>query len=283
MILKELKNLFHNELAFLYPKTEIDSFFYLSIDEYLNLQKIDTVLQSDFIVCVEKLKLFNSTIHRLKREEPIQYIFWKTEFYGFPFIVNKHTLIPRPETEELVSWVLDTIQESYKKRISILEIGTGTGCIPISIKKNLPNSDVFTVDISEKAIEIAKQNAKLNDVTIHFEKVDILSTSSLKRKYDIIISNPPYVRELEKEKMSNNVLNYEPENALFVKDNNPLIFYKKITELAISHLNKKGFLFFEINEYLGDETKRLIEEIGFKKVKIKKDIFGKDRMIKAST
>ena len=281
MTVKELKNEFHKELNSLYPKTEIASFFFLSIEEYLKFKKIDTVLQSDFRVSNDQLELFTETINRLKKEEPIQYILGKTEFYGLPFFVNKNTLIPRPETEELVTLILESIKSNGEKQISILDIGTGSGCIPIALKKNTNNSKITAIDISSKALKVAKKNAELNNVSIHFKEIDILKTYSLSETYDVIISNPPYVRELEKEEMNKNVLNYEPQNALFVEDNNPLIFYDKISRLAKNHLVSNGVLFFEINEYLGEETKQLMSQIGFKSVELKKDIFGKDRMIKA--
>lgn len=281
MILKELKKKFHNQLSDLFPKTEIDSFFYFLLEEYTGLKRIDLTLQPNYNISDENVNAFDQALDRLKKEEPIQYIIGKTEFYGFPFIVNKHTLIPRPETEELVSWILNTIQTSNKKPIQILDIGTGSGCIPIALKKNNPDVSIYTLDISSEALEVAKQNAERNNVSIHFIHKDILTTSDLNQSFDIIISNPPYVRELEKKEMKNNVLKYEPELALFVSNENPLIFYQKIAQLALKSLTKNGVLFFEINEYLFFETEKLLLEIGFHSIEIKKDIFGKNRFIKA--
>lgn len=281
MKLKDFRNLFNKELTNLYPKTEIDAFFFRLIEYKLNFKLIDVFSKEDFIISSDILLDMNIVINKLKNEEPIQYILGKTEFYNLPFIVNKNVLIPRPETEELVNWVINQVKNntSYK---TLLDIGTGSGCIPISIKKNCPNLKVSTLDVSLKAIEIAKQNAVQNKVEIQFIHMDILQVKTLENKFDIIISNPPYVREIEKKEINNNVLKNEPHVALFVSDENPLIFYNKIADLAKKHLNTNGLLFFEINQYLGKETKTLLHEKGFKNVELKKDLFGNDRMIKAN-
>lgn len=281
MKLKDFRNLFNKELTNLYPKTEIDAFFFRLIEDKLNFKLIDVFSKEDFIISSDILLDMNIVINKLKNEEPIQYILGKTEFYNLPFIVNKNVLIPRPETEELVNWVINQVKNntSYK---TLLDIGTGSGCIPISIKKNCPNLKVSTLDVSLKAIEIAKQNAVQNKVEIQFIHMDILQVKTLENKFDIIISNPPYVREIEKKEINNNVLKNEPHVALFVSDENPLIFYNKIADLAKKHLNTNGLLFFEINQYLGKETKTLLHEKGFKNVELKKDLFGNDRMIKAN-
>ncbi|WP_087565443.1 peptide chain release factor N(5)-glutamine methyltransferase [Polaribacter sp. SA4-10] len=285
MILKEFRAFCTEALSGIYPQTEIDTFFFLLIEEKLELQRIDTVLKPEFELSDDILQELKAIIERLIKEEPIQYILGKTEFYGFPFLVDKNTLIPRPETEELVEWVLDEvakIADSNVSELSILDIGTGTGCIPISLAKNLPNAKITTIDISSKALKIAKQNAKLNTVVIDFLETDILQTEKLQQQFDIIISNPPYVRELEKQEIKNNVLENEPHLALFVDDNNPLVFYTKIADLAKNHLTKNGLLFFEINQYLGKETVKMLEEKGFKNIELRKDLFGNDRMIKTS-
>ncbi|MCL4140592.1 UNVERIFIED_CONTAM: hypothetical protein GTU68_019375 [Idotea baltica] len=249
------------------------------MEEKLSLQRIDTVLQPDFIITDDLLSTFKNIINRLQKEEPIQYILGNTAFYGLPFLVNENTLIPRPETEELVEWVLKEDEKSLK----ILDIGTGSGCIPISLAKNLKNASISAIDISTEALEVAKQNAALNNVAIHFIEMDILKTTSLNVKnFDIIVSNPPYVRELEKVEIKNNVLQNEPHLALFVDDENPLLFYKKIADLAKQHLSKNGLLFFEINQYLGKETVEMLHQKGFQSLELKKDLFGNDRMIKAS-
>lgn len=299
MTIKQFQLLFSKNLSKHYPKSEIDSFFSILLEEKLGLQRIDTVLQPNYPIEQSKLSSLKKITNRLLKEEPIQYIIGKTEFFGFPFFVNKNTLIPRPETEELVNWVIEEViklrdttttkqnknridEISTNRNIKILDIGTGTGCIPITLAKKLNNVSISAIDVSDEALIIAKKNAKLNNVNISFIKRDILETETLNDKYDIIISNPPYVRELEKENIKNNVLQNEPHLALFVPNENPLLFYKKIAELAKNHLTKKGLLFFEINQYLANETLTILSELNFTSTKLKKDIFKNDRMIKAN-
>lgn len=281
MQLKQYKSYFSEELKSVFPQTEVDSFFFLLVEEYLDIKRIDLILQPNIEISSDIKELLDKALERLKKEEPIQYILGETEFYGLPFKVNKNTLIPRPETEELVEWIIKEVKKK-QELLSILDIGTGTGCIPISLKKHLPNTNVSAIDISEEAIQMAKQNAKLNEVDISFIKQDILKTEVLSGMFDIIISNPPYVRELEKVEIKNNVLKNEPHLALFVKDDTPLLFYKKIADLAKSNLTKNGLLFFEINQYLGAETVKMLKNKGFTQIELQKDIFGNDRMIKAS-
>lgn len=293
MIVKQYRNYFNETLKTIYPITEIDSFFFLLLEEYLGFRRVDIVLKSDFKITQENLNLLQSATKQLEQEVPLQYIIGKTEFYGLPFVVNKHVLIPRPETEELVAWVVSessrfktfntsTKQTTETKQLKILDIGTGSGCIPISLKKQLPFAKISAIDISKEALTVAKKNAVLNNVDIHFILQDILKTVALDQHYDIIISNPPYVRELEKKELKNNVLKNEPHVALFVENDNPLIFYSKIAELAKKYLNKNGLLFFEINQYLGTETIDLVNKKGLKNIQLKKDMFGNDRIIVAS-
>ena len=293
MIVKQYRNYFNETLKTIYPITEIDSFFFLLLEEYLGFRRVDIVLKSDFKITQETLNLLQSATKQLEQEVPLQYIIGKTEFYGLPFVVNKHVLIPRPETEELVACVVSessrvkTFNTSIKqttetKQLKILDIGTGSGCIPISLKKQLPFAKISAIDISKEALSVAKKNAVLNNVDIHFILQDILKTVALDQHYDIIISNPPYVRGLEKKELKNNVLKNEPHVALFVENDNPLIFYAKIAELAKKYLNKNGLLFFEINQYLGTETIDLVNKKGLKNIQLKKDMFGNDRIIVAS-
>ena len=293
MIVKQYRNYFNETLKTIYPITEIDSFFFLLLEEYLGFRRVDIVLKSDFKINQETLNLLQSATKQLEQEVPLQYIIGKTEFYGLPFVVNKHVLIPRPETEELVAWVVSessrfktfntsTKQTTETKQLKILDIGTGSGCIPISLKKQLPFAKISAIDISKEALTVAKKNAVLNNVDIHFILQDILKTVALDQHYDIIISNPPYVRESEKKELKNNVLKNEPHVALFVENDNPLIFYAKIAELAKKYLNKNGLLFFEINQYLGTETIDLVNKKGLKNIQLKKDMFGNDRIIVAS-
>ena len=293
MIVKQYRNYFNETLKTIYPITEIDSFFFLLLEEYLGFRRVDIILKSDFKITQENLNLLQSATKQLEQEVPLQYIIGKTEFYGLPFAVNKHVLIPRPETEELVAWVVSessrfktfntsTKQTTETKQLKILDIGTGSGCIPVSLKKQLPFAEISAIDISNDALTVAKKNAVLNNVDIHFILQDILKTVALDQHYDIIISNPPYVRELEKKELKNNVLKNEPHVALFVENDNPLIFYSKIAELAKKYLNKNGLLFFEINQYLGTETIDLVNKKGLKNIQLKKDMFGNDRIIVAS-
>lgn len=284
MTLKEFKLFFTEALSEIYPSTEIESFFFILMEEKLSLKRIDTVLKPDFLITDNNLATLQSIIKRLQKQEPIQYILGNTEFYGLPFIVNEHTLIPRSETEELVEWILLEIPQLktkiQTKTLSLLDIGTGTGCIPISLAKNLQNAKITGIDISTEALKIAKENAALNKVDVAFIEVNILETKELPQQFNIIISNPPYVRELEKVEIKNNVLENEPHLALFVSNENPLLFYKKIADLAKKHLTKNGFLFFEINQYLGKETVEMLREKEFINIELKKDLFGNDRMIK---
>ena len=294
MLLKDLENIFYKELDAIYGREEVSSFFFLCTDAFYNISRLQLALNRDLsITKAEQQPIFNA-LEALKNEKPIQYILGETEFYGLPFKVNENTLIPRPETEELVALILDNHSEcTEESQLSILDIGTGSGCIAISLAKKLPNAQVYAMDVSAKAIEKAKENAILNEVEIAFIKADILNKENVmlslskhfsnmeNSKFDTIVSNPPYVRNLEKAEIQNNVLNNEPHLALFVEDDNPLVFYKAITEFAKEKLKENGLLFFEINEYLGQETKALVERLGFKNVELIKDMFGKDRMLKA--
>ncbi len=289
MTILELKNIFRSELGGIFPKNEIDSFFYMLSDTYLHLKKVDIALDPNLTITSSKVKEFNSALAKLKKEIPIQYIIGETEFYGLPFKVDKNVLIPRPETEELVEWIIQDIKNQKlkdkndsEKKIKILDIGTGSGCIAISLAKNTPSAKIWALDVSEKAIAIAKQNALSNKVNIHFLNKNILNLKELPNKFDVIVSNPPYVRELEKMEINNNVLKHEPHLALFVKDKNALIFYDKIADLTKINLTKKGCLYFEINQYLAKETTVLLKNKGFKNIELKKDIFGNDRMIKTT-
>ncbi len=288
MTLKSLKAYFVSSLLDYYPETEILSFFYLLSQHILEMRRIDVSLNHDIKISKNDEEAFQNSIDKLKKQEPIQYIIGETEFYGLPFKVNDSVLIPRPETEELVDWIISKFR-IQNSEFRILDIGTGSGCIAIALASNLPNVKILALDISKKALQIAKFNAELNNVNVEFIEANILKwqqETGIKNleledlKLDVIVSNPPYVRALEKEKMSTNVLNHEPHLALFVEDNNPLLFYREIIHLARKVLRKKGELFFEINEYLGKELVRLLNDEGFVDVVLKTDIFGKDRMIK---
>lgn len=281
MLIKEYKQYFIKELLAIYDEVEAESFFYLTLEKFHRLRRIDLALQPNLQIGENEVEKWKSVLTDLKKQKPIQYILGETQFYGLPFLVNKDVLIPRPETEELVELILVESRKSKVESLRILDIGTGSGCIPISLKKNLPDAKVFAVDVSENALEVAKENAKLNGVEVNFIKINILETEDLDQQFDIIVSNPPYVRMLEKEEIKPNVLEFEPHLALFVEDNNPLLFYRKIAQLAKKNLNENGKLYFEINQYLGKETVGLLESLGFTNIKLLKDIYGNDRMISA--
>jgi release factor glutamine methyltransferase len=280
MKITEYKVNFIKSLLPIYDEKEAESFFYLLLESKHQLRRIDLALDVDKEFSKEEISIWDSILEKLINQIPIQYIIGKTHFYGLEFMVNENVLIPRPETEELVDWIVKlNTKLSKKKNLKILDIGTGSGCIAISLAKNITNSEVFAVEVSEKALVIAEKNAILNQVQVTLLPKNILETTTLNQKFDIIVSNPPYVRNLEKTEIKPNVLDNEPHLALFVSDNDPLIFYKKIAELATANLNPNGQLFFEINQYLGKETHDLLKSIGLKNIELRKDIYGNDRMI----
>ncbi|MDP2067738.1 MAG: peptide chain release factor N(5)-glutamine methyltransferase [Lutibacter sp.] len=287
MLIQEFKHHFFLELSNDYPETEIQSFFNILIEFKLHLSRIQLALEHNFELDRDDLYFMENALLKLKNQIPVQYIVGETAFYGLMFKVDKNVLIPRPETEELAEWIVQSLpigRQDHKKSesLKILDIGTGSGCIAISLAKNLPNAQVSALDISEEALNVAKNNAEFNQVTIDFIQADILTLEKLEGDFDVIVSNPPYVRESEKDLMQQNVLSNEPHIALFVENENPLLFYDKITELAKNHLTKNGVLYFEINQYLGMETVDLLKTKGFKNIELKKDIYGVDRMVKCS-
>jgi len=293
MQIKKYRSQFIQSLSNIYDEGEAESFFYLILEEKKQLKRIDLALQPDLSFSEADLQEWNSILEQLKLEIPIQYLLGKTHFYGLEFEVNSTVLIPRPETEELVDWI---IQENLKieklKNLKILDIGTGSGCIAISLAKNLPNAQVFAIDVSEKALATAQKNAERNEVEVNFINTDILQINDLEElpasnfqlpaQFDIIVSNPPYVRNIEKQEIKKNVLDNEPHLALFVEDDNALIFYRKIAELAQKNLSSNGQLYFEINQYLGKEMIELLENLNFATIELRKDIYGNDRMTKSS-
>lgn len=290
MLIKSYKSKFLEELTLIYDQMEVESFFYLIAEHLHQMKRVDLALKPHLEMNDSDVSKWNSILEELKIQKPIQYILGETEFYGLKFLVNEDVLIPRSETEELVDLVLKSTKgEVQNTKLNVLEIGTGSGCIPISLKKNLSNADVFAIDISKKALKIAKKNAAVNQVEITFIQADILKTNDLSElstfnfqlpiSFDIIVSNPPYVRMLEKEEIKPNVLEYEPHLALFVENHDALLFYRKIGQLAMKNLSENGMLFFEINQYMGKETADLVTDLGFKNIKLLKDIYGNDRMI----
>ncbi|MCC9066712.1 peptide chain release factor N(5)-glutamine methyltransferase [Flavobacterium piscisymbiosum] len=280
MRIKQYRTQFIKELSPFYDAYEAESFFYLILEDKHKLRQIDLALNHELTFSESDFVVWDSLLAQLKKEVPIQYLLGKTNFYGLDFEVNENVLIPRPETEELVEWIINENSKVDKaKTIKILDIGTGSGCIAISLAKNIPNARVYAMDISKKAIETAKRNAANNKTDVTFILQDVLNAEELKCNFDIIVSNPPYVRNLEKEEIKKNVLDYEPHLALFVEDNDALVFYRKIAALAQNNLLENGQLYFEINQYLGCEMKDLLEKMNFENIELRKDIYDNDRMI----
>ncbi|NRS89511.1 release factor glutamine methyltransferase [Flavobacterium sp. 7E] len=283
MKIKQYRGQFIQALSPIHGEDEAESFFYLILEDKNQLKRIDLALQPDLVFSQEELVIWNTLLEQLKLEIPVQYLLGNTSFYGLEFEVNEHVLIPRSETEELVEWIVsDCLNRSEIKSLKILDIGTGSGCIAIALAKNVPNAQVFAIDVSENALATAKINAANNDVKVTFLLQNILETKDLNQQFDIIVSNPPYVRNLEKQEIKKNVLDNEPHLALFVEDDDALIFYRKIAELAQKNLVPSGQLYFEINQYLGKETVALLDELQFKNTQLRKDIYGNDRMTKSS-
>lgn len=267
-----------------YEKAEAKEIVFWLLEHYLNLRKVDIIF--DKTIDNQTNIDWKNIIERLNAHEPIQYILGKTTFFGRRFLVDDSVLIPRPETEELVSYVIrqQSIEASRQQdKLSILDIGTGSGCIAISLAAELPHAEVSAFDISEKALATAQKNAELNSVNVNFQKVDILrfldENESLDSRFSIIVSNPPYITKSEASQMRKNVLDFEPHLALFVEDKNPLIFYAAIAKFASKHLQNNGLLATEINETLGESTAKVFEKHGFMEVKIIKDIHKKDRFV----
>jgi len=266
------------ELAGIFPQQEIDSLIYLIFEKLKGYSRTQFLLSREENLTADEVLQIQNIVTRLKTHEPIQYILGQTEFYGLPFYSVPGVLIPRPETEELVQWI---IQENKLCSPTILDIGTGTGCIAISLQKNIQNSTLLACDVSPICIETALRNAQLNDAQVIVFEYDILNETPAFDfpKLDIIVSNPPYIRETEKSLMEKNVLEFEPALALFVSDEKPLIFYERIADFALCHLKKNGKLYLEINEAFGKECMQMLQDKGFSNVQLKKDINGKDRMI----
>lgn len=284
MTLASLQEQFHNQLGLLYDSYEVDAIFYTLTQHYLAFSRMQVSLHKQSKLSDFDVELFTKALNRLQKHEPVQYITGIAHFYGLIFEVNQQTLIPRPETEELVDWAIQ-LMNSSKTKISILDVGTGSGCIAISLAKNLSSSNVYAIDISEEALNVARENAASNQVEVKFIKSDVFNmdvqSELFQNQFDLIISNPPYVRELEKAEMKPNVLNFEPAQALFVPDRDALKFYKVIIELAFQQLKPGGFVLFEINQYLSNEMCHLLEIHNFESIELKKDLSGNFRMIKA--
>ena len=270
-----------DELKSFYPATEIRQFVRIVFEHLLDFSTTDLLIKGDTALDKSQGAFVEECVKRLKKYEPVQYITGETDFLDLKLKVTPATLIPRPETEELVMWVAEHLNSPG---LHVLDIGTGSGCIALGIKSRNPVVIAEAWDVSDEALRTAKENTETNNLDVKFEKIDILNFEPDEKhsdRYDVIVSNPPYVRESEKELMEKNVLDFEPHLALFVDDSDPLLFYRVIAVKAKKLLKKGGLLFFEINEAFGDETKILLENYGYSNVEVKKDINGKDRMVKA--
>ena len=277
MTLKNYQDLFFKKLNTKINKNELEEFFFWLIEHYCDVNRMKYILNPDFNLDKnQELKLLDA-INSLKKNMPIQYIIGETEFLNLKFLLNKFVLIPRPETEELVSWILS---ESPKNK-SILDIGTGSGCIAVSLAKFSDSCQVSAWDIDRSTLDLATENALKNKVKVYYEIQDIKSIKSNK-KFDIIVSNPPYITLEEKKLIKKNVLLFEPHKALFVYDKNPLFYYVKIIQFAKKSLNKNGLLFFEFGERMKDDILKLLNKEGFHDIELKKDFRSKDRMVKVS-
>ncbi len=285
MTLKDLQIYIHKRIERLYPEGEIRSFYFILLEHYAHLSRSEVLAnpQQQLLAVAESQII--AAIEELTTERPIQYIIGATEFYGSSFEVDENVLIPRQETEELVDWIITEVGERSDregKPIRIVDIGCGSGCIAISLAKHLKNSVVTALDISENALVITRRNAERNGVSLQTLQADVLTLEALPDTYDIIVSNPPYVRESEKKEIQRNVLDFEPHLALFVSDENSLVFYKKITQLALQSLSEGGVLFFEINQYLPSEMRTLIEGFFGFQMTLRNDLLGNARMVKVA-
>lgn len=282
--LADIRKQFIDKLAPLYEETEAESLFFIFMEDVFSYTKKDYLLGKVFAIDPDKKQKIDTLLKRLLSGEPIQYIIGTTQFMGLTLRVNEHVLIPRPETEELVDLIIRDAKLDDMGTAQFMDIGTGSGCIPIALKKHLPRVHVSALDISKEALEVAKYNAQLNNVSINFMLADILEWDIVfpdDLRYAVIVSNPPYITPGEKAQMHANVLQFEPHLALFVEEKAPLLFYETIAAFALQHLHPQGKLYFEVNRYYGSDVKRLLEKKGFSHVSLLQDLQGANRMIKA--
>lgn len=273
-------NEIRNALREHYPDSEALALAKMLLVEAFGFSTLELYGGKDKEISGKRLDVLNEMIARLKKNEPIQYVIGAEVFCGWTFEVNENVLIPRPETQELVHWIVADWKSDAPCRI--LDVGTGSGCIAISLSKLLEGAEVEAWDISEGALRVARRNADRNEAQVLFRRVDVLKACTEDCRYDVIVSNPPYITESEKQDMDANVLDWEPHTALFVPDADPLLFYRRIAELGVSMLNEGGALYFEINRAYGEETVRMLEGLGYKQIELRKDNWGNDRMIKAN-
>ena len=286
-LVRDCRKYYAGELEKIYGSDEANALIMILLEHYFSINRVKMALEPELRLSESELLTLHFAVKDLLKNKPVQYVLGETEFCGMRFMVDENVLIPRPETEEMVKNIASCGDKAclVPTGCDVLDIGTGSGCIAISLAKLLKDSAVTAVDVSEKALEVAKKNAEANNVNVRFILDDILNpqnTELIDNQYDIIVSNPPYVCESEKSEMRANVLNYEPSTALFVTDNDPLIFYRKILEFAQKTLKPSGEVWFEINEKFGEEMKDLCLEKGFKNVEIIKDFRERDRILRIS-
>lgn len=277
--MKTIANIIREELSNHYPTGEVTALTRIIATELLGVSQMAFYLKDNITLTAEQKTLLDNTIERLKKHEPIQYILGYSDFCGLRFKVTPATLIPRPETSELVEWIA---ADYSGKAVNILDIGTGSGCIAVSLAHKLPMSNVTAWDISHDALAVAAENSRSNGTEVTFEQVDILAHEPQDEQFDIIVSNPPYIKENEKSAMHSNVLDWEPHTALFVPDSDPLLFYRTIADKGLLLLKPGGTLYFEINRAHGGETAEMLANYGYAGIELRKDIAGNDRMIKAT-
>lgn len=282
MTLQEARIIILKELNLLYDKSEAHNISDLILEKVSRYERSDQIRHSDLSLTPEQAEEIEKILLRLKQNEPVQYVLEEAWFAGMKFKVNKHVLIPRPETEELVEWLVKEASGPELPAISILDVGTGSGCIAIAIKKKLPLSKVHAIDISNEALSLARENSIALGTDIELICLDFLNEEKWKElgMYEMIVSNPPYVLQKEKETMHKRVASYEPTLALFVPDEDGLIFYRELAEFSLQHLKADGNIFVEINESCGKEVVNLFQSKGFHSVELRKDMQGKDRMVR---
>lgn len=281
--ISELKVYFNDKLRDRFSPNETKLMFQVCLQKRLQLTSSDLLLLENIRFSESDLLFFRNVVHRLLKDEPFQYIIGETLFCDLTILCDKRALIPRPETEELVYWIKESLIY-INQEISIVDFCTGSACIALALKHIFPDCKMYATDVSKEALSLAKKNAKLNHLELDFLQNDLLKEDLdffPEESLDCIVSNPPYIPEMDKNKMNNTVLEFEPPLALFVLDDDPLIFYRKIAEIALQKLKKGALLFFEIHEHFGEQIKMILADFGFQQIEIKKDLQGKNRMIRA--
>ncbi len=286
MTIEQAYNDFLGSINNVYEKREAENITDWIFENVTNLKRLERNADKNVELNFAQEEKLKKYLEEIKNHKPVQYVLQEAWFYKKKFFVNEHVLIPRPETEELVNWIVNDTQtsehENHPRKLQILDIGTGSGCIAISINKELKHANVFAIDVSDDALKVAQRNANNLDANINFSRINFLDKKEWEslNMFDIIVSNPPYIPKVEKEKLAKNVTDFEPGIALFVPDNDPFIFYKKISVFAKSHLKTDGKIYVEVHEDYAKKIKDIFEESGFISV-IKSDIYGKERMVSA--